>query len=133
MYKRQIEVKGAKFNRRTIYRFSPRGARDALLDTFDCPDPSTTSPRRAVTTTPLQALSLRNNPFVWRMADSFAVRVRKEAGGEVRQQLELAWRLCLGRAPAEGELSRGRRLVEKQGLSSLCRVLFNSSEFVLIE
>ena len=132
-YYHPIEVKGAKFNRRTIYRFSPRGARDALLDTFDCPDPSTTSPRRAVTTTPLQALSLRNNPFVWRMADSFAARLRKEAGGEVLRQLELAWRLCLGRAPAEGELSRGRRLVEKQGLSSLCRVLFNSSEFVLIE
>ena len=132
-YYHPIEVKGAKFNRRTIYRFSPRGARDALLDTFDCPDPSTTSPRRAVTTTPLQALSLSNNPFVWRMADSFAARVRKEAGGEVLRQLELAWRLCLGRPPAEGELERGRQLVEKQGLSSLCRVLFNSSEFVLIE
>ena len=132
-YYHPIEVKGAKFNRRTIYRFSPRGARDALLDTFDCPDPSTTSPRRAVTTTPLQALSLSNNPFVWRMADSFAARVSKEAGGEVLRQLELAWRLCLGRPPAEGELERGRQLVEKQGLSSLCRVLFNSSEFVLIE
>ena len=132
-YYHPIEVKGAKFNRRTIYRFSPRGARDALLDTFDCPDPSTTSPRRAVTTTPLQALSLSNNPFVWRMADSFAARVRKEAGGEVLRQLELAWRLCFGRPPAGGEISRGRRLVEKQGLSSLCRVLFNSSEFVLIE
>jgi len=26
-----------------------------------------------------------------------------------------------------------RRLVEKNGLDSLCRVLFNSSEFTLIE
>ena len=33
-----------------------RGGRSHLLDAFDCPDPSTAAPRRAVTTTPLQAL-----------------------------------------------------------------------------
>ena len=132
-YYHPIDVAGVEFNRRTIYRFSPRGARDALLDTFDCPDPSTTSPRRAVTTTPLQALSLSNNRFVWRMAETFAGRLRKEAGAEVDRQVALAWRLSLGRSPGEGELSRAARLVEKNGLESLCRVLFNSSEFTLIE
>ena len=132
-YYHPIEVAGEKFNRRTIYRFSPRGARDALLDTFDCPDPSSTSPRRAVTTTPLQALSLSNNRFVWRMAETFAERLRKEAGAEVDSRVVLAWRLCLGRSPGEGEVSRARRLVEKNGFGSLCRVLFNSSEFTLIE
>ena len=132
-YYHPIEVAGEKFNRRTIYRFSPRGARDALLDTFDCPDPSSTSPRRAVTTTPLQALSLSNNRFVWRMAETLAGRLRKEAGADVDSRMALAWRLCLGRSPGEGEISRARRLVEKNGLDSLCRVLFNSSEFTLIE
>jgi hypothetical protein len=132
-YYHPIEVAGEKFNRRTIYRFSPRGARDALLDTFDCPDPSSTSPRRAVTTTPLQALSLSNNRFVWRMAETFAGRLRKEAGAEVDSRVVLAWRLSLGRSPGEGESSRARRLVEKNGLESLCRVLFNASEFTLIE
>ena len=132
-YYHPIEVAGEKFNRRTIYRFSPRGARDALLDTFDCPDPSSTSPRRAVTTTPLQALSLSNNRFVWRMAETCAGRLRKEAGAEVDSRVVLAWRLCLGRSPGEGESSRARRLVEKNGLESLCRVLFNASEFTLIE
>ncbi len=132
-YYHPIEVAGEKFNRRTIYRFSPRGARDALLDTFDCPDPSSTSPRRAVTTTPLQALSLSNNRFVWRMAETFAGRLRKEAGAEVDSRVVLAWRLSLGRSPGEGELSRARSLVEKNGLESLCRVLFNASEFTLIE
>ncbi|MFP6632512.1 MAG: DUF1553 domain-containing protein, partial [Planctomycetota bacterium] len=95
--------------------------------------PSSTSPRRAVTTTPLQALSLSNNRFVWRMAETFAGRLRKEAGAEVDSRVVLAWRLCLGRSPGEGEISRARRLVEKNGLDSLCRVLFNSSEFILIE
>ena len=55
-------------NRRTIYRFSPRGRRSAILEAFDCPDPSTTAPKRSVTTTPLQALALLNNDFAVRMA-----------------------------------------------------------------
>ena len=132
-YYHPIEVAGKEFNRRTIYRFSPRGARDALLDTFDCPDPSITSPRRAITTTPLQALTLSNNPFVWRMADAFAARIAKGAGDDVGRQVSLAWKLGLGRAPDETETKQGRALVEKYGLASLCRVIFNSSEFVLIE
>ena len=35
--------------RRTIYRFSPRGAQRNLLDTFDCPDSSALAPNRAST------------------------------------------------------------------------------------
>ena len=46
--------------RRTIYRFSPRGAKRTILDTFDCPDPSAITPNRAETTTPLQSLALMN-------------------------------------------------------------------------
>ena len=60
-YYESKDVDGDAFFRRTVYRFNPRGGRSALLDTFDCPDPAATVPRRAVTTTPLQALSLLNN------------------------------------------------------------------------
>ena len=35
-----IDREDAAFNRRTVYRFNPRAERSALLDTFDCPDPS---------------------------------------------------------------------------------------------
>ena len=99
-------MKGPKFDRRTIYRFSPRGERDAILDTFDCPDPSATAPTRAVTTTPLQALSLSNNVFVWRMAADLANRVRKEAGEAPPGQVRRAWQLSLGREPDETERSQ---------------------------
>ena len=132
-YYHLIEVKGPKFDRRTIYRFSPRGERDAILDTFDCPDPSATAPTRAVTTTPLQALSLSNNVFVWRMADGLANRVRKEAGEALFGQVRRAWQLSLGRDPDETERSQATAMIAKHGLPSLCRALFNSSEFVLIE
>ena len=42
-------------HRRTIYRTWIRSGRNSLLDALDCPDPSTTAPRRAVTTTPVQS------------------------------------------------------------------------------
>ena len=132
-YYHSIEVKGPKFDRRTIYRFSPRGERDAILDTFDCPDPSATTPTRAVTTTPLQALSLSNNVFVWRMADGLANRVRKEAGEALLDQVRRSWQLSLGREPDEMERSQASAMIAKHGLASLCRALFNSSEFVVIE
>ena len=119
--------------RRTIYRFNPRGGRSALLDTFDCPDPASTAPRRAVTTTPLQALSLLNNAFVLQMSRAFAGRVEAEAGSDIDQQIEVAWQLALARNPTETEKDLSRRLAATHGLPSLCRGLFNSTEFVVIE
>jgi len=119
------------FDRRTLYRFSPRGERDALLDAFDCPDPSTTTPRRSVTTTPLQALSLLNSPFAHRTARGFAQRVSGEAAP--RERIPRAWRLALGRPPTAEELAVARVLLESHGLTSVCLALFNSSEFVVID
>ena len=58
-------------NRRTLFRAWLRGGRSHLLDAFDCPDPSTSAPRRAVTTTPLQALSMMNNALVLHLSGSF--------------------------------------------------------------
>ncbi len=63
---------GDQFNRRTLYRAWARGGRNKLLDTLDCPDPSTTAPRRAVTTTPQQALALMNNALMLRVSRRFA-------------------------------------------------------------
>ena len=132
-YYEPIDVDGPQFWRRTVYRFNPRGGRSALLDTFDCPDSSTTAPRRSVTTTPLQSLSLMNNSFVLRMADYFAQRVEKEAGDDVTAQVIYAWRLAVARKPNEEELELSRKLVSKHGLPALCRGLFNFNEFVMIE
>jgi hypothetical protein len=67
-----LDPVGPAFQRRSVYRTWARGGHNRLLDTFDCPDPSTITPRRSVTTTPLQALALMNNSFVLRMADSLA-------------------------------------------------------------
>jgi hypothetical protein len=121
-----------EFNRRTIYRMNVNSARSPLLESFDCPDPSTKTPRRAVTTTPLQALELMNNALVLRSARYFAERVQKEAGDDAEKQVVAAYRLAFGRAPSQKETERAAKLVREHGLDNLCWVLLNASEFLYL-
>jgi hypothetical protein len=123
---------GPEFHRRSIYRFTPRGANQGLLDTFDCPDPAAAAPRRSVTTTPLQALALWNNGFALRAVDAFAARVGNEATG-IENQVRRAWQLAYQRDPTPVEARLAVRLVTDHGLKALCRVLFNSNEFLTVE
>ena len=131
-YYTPFDKEDAELNRRTVYRFSPRGQRSAILDAFDCPDPSTTAPKRSVTTTPIQALALLNNAFVLRMADGFSERLKKESDS-LNEQVKRAYELAYSRNPDDEELKLGVELSKKHGLSALGRVLFNSNEFVVIE
>jgi hypothetical protein len=128
-----IDPIGYDFNRRTIYRCWIRSGTNRFLDVFDCPDPSTTTPRRLTTTTPLQALGLWNNSFVLRMSDRFAERLKHEAGADLRRQIELAYQLAFIRTPHPDELSHALGFVRDQGLPALCRVIFNSNEFLYVD
>jgi hypothetical protein len=116
--------------RRTLYRFSPRGARRTLLDTFDCPDPSALTPRRASTTTPLQSLALMNNELVLAMAQAFAERLKREAGAQVEDQIQWAHRYALGREASEDEVALSRPFIEEHGLAAWARVLLNTNELL---
>ena len=119
--------------RRTIYRFGPRGDRPPLLETFDCPDPAVTAPRRSVTTTPLQSLAMLNDRLVLQLADTFADRVRAEAGGDIGAQVARGWRLALGRDPDPEERRLAETLATDHGLAAFCRGLMNLGEFVVID
>ena len=124
---------GFEFNRRSVYRTWVRSGRNPFLDVLDCPDPSTTAPKRAVTTTPLQALALMNNSFLLRMSANCAARVLRDAGKEPGDQIELAFQLIYARAPDTAERESSRQFVTTYGLPALCRVLFNSNEFLYID
>jgi hypothetical protein len=132
-YYTPIDEADAAHNRRSVYRTWARSGRSGLLDVLDCPDPSTVSPRRAVTTTPLQALSLLNNGFMLRMADRFAERVQRDAGDDAIAQIRRAYELAYARPPDDDEVRRVRPIVERHGLAVFCRALFNSSEFVYVD
>ena len=118
--------------RRTIYRFSPRGARRNLLDTFDCPDSSALAPDRASTTTPLQSLALMNNRFVLSQSDYFANRLTENSEEDIRAQLSLAHELTLGRPADPKELALAEAFIADHGLAAYCRVLFNTNAFLYV-
>ncbi len=124
---------GDDFNRRTLYRAWARGGRNRLLDTLDCPDPSTTAPRRAVTTTPQQALALMNNAMMLRLSKRFAEHLACEAGPDVNRRIQLAFQLAYGRSVKPEEVAAIRRLLEDNGLEVLTRALFNSNEFLYVD
>lgn len=117
--------------RRTIYRFSPRGAKRTMLDTFDCPDPSAITPQRTETTTPLQSLALMNNAFVMQMADATAARLRSNHTApeqQIRQLLLLAY----SREATRQDVDRALPFVRDHGLAAYCRVVFNSNELLYV-
>jgi hypothetical protein len=128
-----IDVEGYAYQRRSLYRTCIRSGTHPLLDALDCPDPSTTAPARAVTTTPLQALALLNDPFMLRMAERFAERIVEEAGGGPAAQVARAYRLALAREPTTEESNAAREFIAKHGLAALCRVMYNANEFLYVE
>jgi len=125
-----LDQYGPETWRRSVYRASARAIRDDLLETFDCPECAQREPRRATTTTALQALSLLNGTFLIQQADFFADRVRHEAGSQPEAQIRRAFQIAFGRAPVAAESKAARRLVERQGLPTLCRGLMNANEFL---
>ncbi|HWG43203.1 MAG TPA: DUF1553 domain-containing protein [Gemmataceae bacterium] len=118
--------------RRMIYQFKPRLQQDRTFGVFDCPDATTTMPRRNRSTTALQALNLLNDPFVLDQSARFADRLRQEVGAEPNAQIRHAFRLAFGREPSMVEANAANKLVQKHGLAVLCRALFNANEFVFV-
>lgn len=126
------EPEGDEFCRRAVYRMVVRGAADALLTSFDCPDPCVATPRRQATVTAGQALSLLNNSFVDRHSRGFAELLEREAANTA-ERIRLSYRLALGREPEEAEQRRAAVFVASWGLRAWCRVVFNMNEFLYVD
>jgi hypothetical protein len=129
------DVSGPEFDRRTIYRANVNSGKDPLLDALDCPDPSVRTPRRMVTITPLQALSLMNNPFVERQARHLAARVSKEANsqeGPSGAAIARIYEYVLARLPSDTERRTVLAEANERGLWHVCWALLNSTEFLYV-
>jgi len=118
--------------RRAVYQQSARSVKDDMLSSFDCPDSSLAEPKRAVTITPLQALTLLNSRFMLDQARYFAERLEREAGSNLSAQVDRAFHLVFGRAPQEREAAAASKLITSQGLFIFCRALLNANEFVYV-
>jgi mono/diheme cytochrome c family protein len=118
--------------RRSIYRFVWRGIPDPMMDALDFPDLGMLTPVRGFSASALQALVLYNNRFVLYHADALAARVAAEAptlNDRIHRAVQLAWQ----RNPTEAEAREFAAFAAEHGLPTLCRVLFNSNEFLFID
>ena len=120
-----------EFNRRSIYRMWARGGAQPLLNAFDCPDSSVSTPARTATTTPLNALTLLNSQFTFTMSAHLAARLEKEP--DAARRIDTLFLLTTGRSPTGEERTACMTMAAKHGLPSVCRVVLNSNAFLTVE
>ena len=128
----QHDVEDPKSHRRSVYRFIVRSQPQPFLTVLDCADPSMSVANRNETVNALQALAMRNNRLTVAMAKHFAARVAKEASAPPAQ-IDLAFRLALGRPPSTSEAEAMSGYVREHGLTNLCRLIFNLNEFNFVD
>jgi hypothetical protein len=97
---------GANRYRRGLYTYFWRATPHPFLTTFDAPGGVQSCTRRLRSNTPLQALTLLNDPAAIELARGLAARLLQEpsaAAGD-RNRLERAFLICLGRPASQSEL-----------------------------
>ena len=108
---------GADLYRRSLYTYWKRTVPPPSLMTFDAADRSYCTVRRQSTSTPLQALTLLNDPQIVEAARFIAQRMLKEGGESNEQQLAWAFRLITTRSPTVRESAiLGQMLAEQRTL-----------------
>ena len=123
----------SKLWRRSIYRYLVRTSPSRFMTTLDCPDPANLTPKRNVTTTPLQSLALYNNDFMLWQARYFSERLERESGEKAEAQAGRAFVVAFGRSSTADELVLGAAFIESQGLFAFCRSILNANEFVYVD
>jgi len=127
----KFEVDSVEGRRRSIYRFLFRTLPDPFFEALDCPAGDQLLANRNNTVTVQQALAMWNNVFVTRQAEHLAERLAV-ARSEVEARVALACELVWGRGPAPEESADLVAFTQEQGLANLCRLLFNSNEFMFV-
>jgi hypothetical protein len=74
-----------------------------MLQTFDAPNGDFSCVRRSRSNTPLQALTLLNEPVFLESARALALAALKEGGATDSERLVFAFRRCLARRPDDAE------------------------------
>jgi Protein of unknown function (DUF1553)/Protein of unknown function (DUF1549)/Planctomycete cytochrome C len=115
--------------RRSVYVYRKRGLPYPLLDIFDLPNQNISCGARNISTVPTQALTLMNDEFVLRQAQLFANRLQETETSPARQ-IDLAYRLALGRPPADAELQTNLEFLKTRKLVDFTHVMLNLNEFL---
>ena len=132
--------------RRGLYVNVQRTLRYPMLKTFDGADPNVVCTQRERSNTPLQALTLLNDPVFFECAQALGRRLAAESKMNNAARIQLAFRLCVGRNPDDFEhravsdlLAEQKRLAtnpenaEATAWIGVARTLLNLDEFITRE
>jgi len=103
------------------------------MEVFDQPDLQTSCARRESSTHAPQALELLNGRLSNELAAALAERLAREAPGDLRRQVELAYRLVAGRPPNDREAALAADFLSRQPLGEFALAMFNLNAFLYVD
>jgi hypothetical protein len=112
--KHYVQDKGEGLYRRSLYTFWRRTAPPPSMLIFDAPSREVCTARREITTTPLQALVLLNDPQFIEAGRVLAEQLVRHCGEDVESCIARGFRLTIGRNPTAAETIVLRRLYQEQ-------------------
>ncbi|MDB5391897.1 MAG: hypothetical protein JWM11_7543, partial [Planctomycetaceae bacterium] len=105
---------GSDRYRRGLYTFVQRTSPFAQAITFDAPSPARACSRRDRSNTPLQALTLLNDPVFLDMAVAFGKQIQLEGGNTDADKIQFAVQTCLSRPATNPEINRLKTYLEHE-------------------
>jgi hypothetical protein len=109
-----IEETGPNRFRRGLYTWRRRSTPYPMLAIFDVPPGETACVRRARSNTPLQALTLLNEPMALEASRALARRMFEITPATDSERLARGFTICTGRPPTDRELEVLRRHLDAQ-------------------
>ena len=122
-----LDHHGPETYRRAVYHQNARASIVDGLSDFDLPDIAFAAPRRANTTSPLQALTLLNHGFTLDLAKAFAGRL------DSADPVGDAYRIAFQRPPRDAERTAAEKLIAAHGRPAFARALLNASELLYVD
>jgi hypothetical protein len=122
----------AEHTRRSIYLIAKRNLRLPFMEVFDAPDMQVSCPRRESSTHAPQALELLNGTFANEQAVAFARRLEAEAGPNLRNQIDLGYRLVTGRPARPREIQAALDFLKTQPKREFTLTLLNLNSFLYV-
>jgi hypothetical protein len=136
------ETTGPERYRRGMYIHLRRNVPYPMLTTFDASDASVACLQRERSNSPLQALTLLNDPVFFECSEKLAERL-SSVPGDLDARLRHGFELCLGRLPQPAELHSMRshhddqlRLAggdSRRAMVAAARLILNLDEFITRE
>jgi hypothetical protein len=136
-------------NHRSVYLMHQRIRKNPFFETWDGADPAASTGVRPLSTTPIQALFMMNDPLVHDSAAKFGQRVESLSAND-SDRIQKAFALAYGRPPTKDELKNGEEYLRAitaalkdagtpednladAAWASYSRVLFSSNEFIFVD